>query len=230
MDEYPFSLPAVRAIDGLELDRVTYFVGENGSGKSTVLEAVAVASGLNAEGGTTNFSFATRPSESPLHQCLRLVRAARRPRTSFFLRAETFYNVATEVERLGIGSSYGGGSLHAMSHGEAFLGLMKHRFGPSGLYILDEPEAALSPARQLAFLHRLHELVQAGSQFLIATHAPIVLAYPDAMIYRLDEHGIERTSYDETDQVTLTRDFLNHRPRFLDELLVEEKIPRREPR
>ena len=219
-DVYPCSLPAVRALDGLELSAVTYIIGENGAGKSTILEALAVASGFNAEGGTVNFSFSTRRSESELHRCLRIART-RRPKTGFFLRAESFYNVATEIERLGVGDSYGDRSLHEQSHGESFLSLMKHRFKASGLYILDEPEAALSPSRQLSLLVRMHELVEAGSQFIIATHALIVLAYPGATIYLLDDKGITRVDYDETEHVQLTRDFLNDRDRFLRRLLSQ---------
>jgi predicted ATPase len=216
-DAYPFSLAPVRALDGLELAPVTYLIGENGAGKSTILEAIAVAAGFNAEGGTVNFSFATRRSESDLHRCLRLGRI-HRPKMGFFLRAESFFNVATEVERLGV-RGYGDRSLHEQSHGESFLALIKHRFGPQGLYILDEPEAALSPSRQLSLLVRMHELVTAGSQFIIATHAPIVMAYPNATIYHLDETGIHRVTYEETEHVQLTRDFLNDRDRFLKRLL-----------
>ena len=218
-DEYPFTLPAVQALDGLVLAPVTYFVGENGAGKSTILEALAVASGFNAEGGSVNFNFATRRTESPLHGCLRLVRT-HRPKTGFFLRAESFYNVATEVERLGVGDGYGDRPLHEQSHGESFLALMKHRFRPNGLYILDEPEAALSPSRQLSLLVRIHALVEAGAQFIIATHAPIVLAYPGATIYHLDDTGIARVEYDETEHVQLTRDFLNGREQFLKRLFA----------
>ncbi|HVK72916.1 MAG TPA: AAA family ATPase [Kofleriaceae bacterium] len=229
-DTYPFTLPAVQALDGLELAPVTYFIGENGSGKSTILEALAVASGFNAEGGTTNFNFATRRSESPLHGCLRLARTPRRPRTGFFLRAESFYNVATEIERLDreggggrpIVDSYGKRSLHEQSHGESFLALVNNRFGPNGLYILDEPEAALSPSRQLSLLIRFHELVRQGSQLVIATHAPIVLAYPGATIYRLDGDGIAKVDYDDTEHVSLTRDFLDDRERYLRRLLATE--------
>lgn len=218
-DAYPFSLPAVQALDRLALSAVTYFVGENGSGKSTILEALAVACGFNAEGGTINFSFATRRSESGLHSCLRAARA-RHPATGFFLRAESFYNVATEIERLGVEYAYGGRSLHEQSRGESLTALMKHRFGPNGLYILDEPEAALSPSRQLSLLLRMHELVEEGSQFIIATHAPIVLAYPYATIYALDDRGITRVEYDEVGQVNLTRDFMNNRDQFVSRLLT----------
>jgi predicted ATPase len=219
-DEYPFAIPAVQALDGLRLSAVTYLIGENGSGKSTIMEALAVASRFNAEGGSINFNFETRRSESELHRHLRIARVGR-PRTGFFLRAESFYNVASEVERLGAGvaDAYGERSLHEQSHGESFLALVKNRFGPNGLYILDEPEAALSPSRQLALLVRIHALVEEGSQFIIATHAPIVLAYPDATIYQLDASGIAPVRFDDTEHVRLTRDFLNDRERFLDRLL-----------
>jgi predicted ATPase len=222
-DAYPFSLPAVQALDGLTLSAVTYFIGENGSGKSTILEALAVAMGFNAEGGSVNFNFSTRRSESDLHRCIRVART-HRPKTGFFLRAESFFNVATEIEQLGpeIAAAYGERSLHEQSHGESFLSLMKHRFRPNGLYILDEPEAALSPSRQLSLLVRIHALVKAGSQFIIATHAPIVLAYPGATIYLLDGSGISRVRYDETEHVSLTKDFLNDRQRFLKRLLAED--------
>jgi predicted ATPase len=217
-DAYPFALPTVQALDGLALSSVTYFVGENGSGKSTILEALAVASGFNPEGGTVNFNFATRRSESELHRYLRIVRT-RRPKTGFFLRAESFFNVATEVERLGVQHAYGYRSLHEQSHGESFLALMKNRFGDEGLYILDEPEAALSPSRQLALLVRMHDLVQAGSQFIVATHAPIVLAYPNATIYHVGDAGIARVEYDELEHVRLTRDFMTNRQQYLQRLL-----------
>jgi predicted ATPase len=224
---YPFSLPAVRALDGLTLSAVTYLVGENGAGKSTILEAIAVACGFNPEGGTINFNFKTRRSESPLHECIRFARGPSRPRTGFFLRAESFFNLATEIERLDaepaaappVIDSYGRKSLHEQSHGESFVALLKHRFGPKSLYLLDEPEAALSPSRQLALLARMHELVEEGSQFLIATHAPIVLAYPGATIYQFDDQGISSVEYEQTDHVQLTRDFLNNRERFLQRLL-----------
>lgn len=221
-DVYPFSLAPVRALDGLRLSQVTYFIGENGSGKSTILEAIAVAMGLNAEGGTQNMAFKTRASESPLHEVLRLARSPRRPRTCFFLRAESFFNVATEIEALGVGGSYGGRSLHEQSHGESFLALVNHRFGPDGLYILDEPEAALSPTRQLSLLARMRDLVDERSQFIIATHAPIVMAYPGAAIYHASAHGLAAVDYEETEHVRLTRDFLENREAFLRRLFAGE--------
>jgi predicted ATPase len=150
---YPFSIPAVRGLDTLELDpKVTFLIGENGAGKSTLIEAIAVAAGFNAEGGTRNFRFATRSSESDLHRHLRLVRTARRL-DGFFLRAESLFNVATQIDNLNIGDAYGGTSLHEQSHGESFLALANHRFGGNGLYLLDEPEAALSPQRSSLCSH-----------------------------------------------------------------------------
>ncbi|WP_394829301.1 AAA family ATPase [Pendulispora albinea] len=214
---YPFSIPALAGLTSLELHpQVTYVVGENGSGKSTLLEGIAAAAGFNPEGGSPNFQFSTRSSESPLHHALRLVRSSRRPRTGFFLRAESFFNLATNIEELDrvqasappIINSYGRRSLHEQSHGESFIALATRRFGAQGLYILDEPEAALSPLRQLGMLSRMQELVERGSQFIIATHAPLLLAYPSAWIYELSEEGIRRTSYDETGTVRVTRDFL----------------------
>ena len=216
-DQYPFSLEAVRALSRLVLHpKVTFFIGENGSGKSTLLEAIAVNWGFNAEGGTRNFRFGTRQSHSSLHEYLRLVKGVRRPKDGFFLRAESFFNVATEIEALDrepapgppIIDSYGGLSLHEQSHGESFLALMTHRFGGRGLYILDEPEAALSPQRQLAVLARIHDLVMDDSQFIIATHSPILMAYPEATIYACGPDGVTQTIYEETEHYRVTRDFL----------------------
>lgn len=220
---FPFTLPAIRSLERLILHpNVTFLVGENGSGKSTLLEAIAVGMGFNPEGGSRNFNFATRASHSSLHEHLRLVRGIDRPRDGFFLRAESFYNVSSEVERLGVLRSYGGTSLHEQSHGEAFLSLFMHRFGRDGFYVLDEPEAALSPQRQLALLSRLHDLVGQSCQFVIATHSPILMAYPNATIYAFGEHGISQVAYEDTEHYRVTRDFLANPARMLRVLMGEE--------
>lgn len=227
-EQYPFCLPAVRSLDRLELHpKVTFLVGENGSGKSTLLEAMAVSLGFNAEGGTRNFRFGTRSSHSVLHEFMRVAKGLRRPRDGFFLRAESFYNVATEIESLDAApasgppviDSYGGRSLHEQSHGESFLALMMNRFGGQGLYILDEPEAALSPQRQLAVISRIHDLVSDDSQFIIATHSPILMAYPDAWIYACSSSGLCRIDYYDTEHYQVTRDFLSNPERMLRVLL-----------
>jgi predicted ATPase len=219
-DAYPFSLPAVRHLDALALHpRMTILIGENGTGKSTLLEAIAVAWGFNAEGGTKNFRFGTRPSHSALSDYLRLAKGVRRPRDGFFLRAESFFNVATEIERLDVVHSYGGRSLHEQSHGESFLALMMNRFGGGGFYLLDEPEAALSPQRQLAVLARMHQLIEDGSQFVVATHSPILMAYPEATLYSFSARGIERVDYYETEHYQVMHDFLANPKRMLDVLL-----------
>lgn len=227
-DEYPFSLPVVRPMEQINFHpKVTYFIGENGSGKSTLLEAIAVSLGFNPEGGTRNFNFGTRQSHSALHRYLRVTKGVRRPRDGFFLRAESFFNVATEIEKLDAAAdafevpsrpirfSYGGDSLHEQSHGESFLALLNHRFGGKGLYIMDEPEAALSPQRQLAVLSRIHDLVKDDSQFIIATHSPILMAYPDACIYHCGPEGVHTMAYEETEHFRITRDFLSNRQRML---------------
>jgi len=227
---YPFSIPSIHSLDELELDaKVTFLIGENGSGKSTLIEAIAVLAGFNAEGGSKNFRFGTRRSESCLHEHMRPVRGTVRPRDGFFLRAESYFNVATEIERLdsepGFGGrvieGFGGVSLHEQSHGESFLALATHRFRGHGLYILDEPEAALSPQRQLTLLSIIHDHVETrASQFVIATHSPILMAYPSALIYRLGPSGIERVAYEDTEHYRITRDFLNSPERFFKTLFT----------
>jgi len=231
-DVYPFSLSAVKYLDVLPLHpAVTFLVGENGSGKSTLLEAIAVSCGFNAEGGTKNFRFGTRMSHSLLHEYIRIAKGIRRPKDGFFLRAESFFNVATEIERLdseGLGArvidSYGGTSLHEQSHGESFMALMMNRFGGSGIYLLDEPEAALSPQRQLAALTRIHDLVKADSQFIIATHSPILMAYPNAFIYACSNEGIDRIDYYDTEHYQVMKDFLANPKRMLDVLLAPDDV------
>jgi len=222
-DAYPFSLPVVRNLHTLELHpKVTFVIGENGSGKSTLLEAIATAWGFNAEGGSKNFRFQTRGSHSALHEYLLLVKSFRRVKDGFFLRAESFFNVATEIDNLGVVESYGGVSLHEQSHGESFFALMMNRFGGDGLYILDEPEAALSPSRQLAMISRLHQLVQSKSQFIIATHSPILMAYPDAWIYQIGAEGLTRIAYEDSEHYSVTKAFLANPQRYLDQLLSED--------
>lgn len=227
-DEFPFKLPIMRHLHDIELHpKATFFVGENGSGKSTLLEAIAIAQGFNPEGGSKNFNFHTRSSHSELHKYIRIAKGIKRPRDGFFLRAESFYNVATEIEELDqedgssprLIGSYGGKSLHEQSHGESFLSLLMNRFGEQGLYLLDEPEAALSPQNQLCALSRIHDLIQGNSQFIIATHSPILLAYPDAWIYECSEHGLTRVNYFETAHYQLTHVFLANPQRMLDILL-----------
>ncbi|KND62466.1 ABC transporter, ATP-binding protein [Candidatus Burkholderia verschuerenii] len=230
-DVYPFSLPAVRSLDVLEPHpKVTFLIGENGSGKSTLLEAIAVSMGFNAEGGSKNFRFGTRESHSQLHQYLRIAKGYKKPRDGYFLRAESFFNVATEIENLdreGAGppviNAYGGISLHEQSHGESFLKLLMERFRGQGLYLLDEPEAALSPQRQLAALARIHQLVQKDSQFIIATHSPILMAYPDAWIFECTEQGIARVAYEDTEHFKVTRAFLANPERMLRTLFEERQ-------
>ncbi len=230
-DEYPFSIPAVRHLEQIEFHpRVTFLVGENGSGKSTLLEAIAVVLGLNPEGGSKNFNFGTRDSHSVLNKYLRLGRTPRRPRDMFFLRAESLFNVATEIEKLDddplagppIVDSFGGVSLHDQSHGESFLAVLSQRFYGKGLYLLDEPEAALSPARQLSALKLVYDLVQDDSQFIICTHSPILMGYPDCWIYSLNDDGIRRTEYKDTEHYAITSEFLARPERMLRILFDDE--------
>ncbi|NIS07509.1 MAG: AAA family ATPase [Candidatus Dadabacteria bacterium] len=220
--EYPFSLNAVRNLNSIKLHpAVTFLIGENGSGKSTLLEAIAVAWGFNPEGGTINFNFSTRASHSSLYEYLTLSRGVRKPVDGFFLRAESFFNVATAIDNLGVVRGYGGVSLHEQSHGESFLSLVMNRFSGNSLYILDEPEAALSPQRQMALISRIHDLVNDNSQFIIATHSPIIMSYPNSTIYELTEKGAKKTKYTDTDHYLITKDYLNNYENML-EILMEE--------
>ncbi|KGE20730.1 AAA family ATPase [Paenibacillus wynnii] len=227
---YPFHLPAVRTLERLVFEKqVTFLVGENGTGKSTLLESIAAAWGFNPEGGTLNFSFNTRPSHSILHEFIRIARGTQRPKDGFFLRAASYYNVASYIDQLDeepggppIRNSYGGKSLHEQSHGESFFAAFIHRFRGRGLYILDEPEAALSPLRQMSLLVRLHELVQQNSQFIIATHSPILMSYPNADILLLEGEGIRQVALEETEHYTVTKAFMNDREGMLNELLSPE--------
>jgi predicted ATPase len=213
---YPYNLKAVKSFNNIKLHpKITFIIGENGSGKSTLLEAIAIAFGFNPEGGTKNFNFSTESTHSELYKQLRIVKGVIKPKDGFFLRAESFYNVSSNIDELDTGSggsriidSYGGISLHKQSHGESFMALMMNKFRSNGLYILDEPEAALSPKRQMAMISRLHDLTGMGAQFIISTHSPIIMAYPDSVIYSVD-HDFEVLKYEDTDHYQITKRFLN---------------------
>jgi len=234
-DEFPWSIPAVRTIDdrikGLELHpKVTYLIGENGAGKSTLIEGIAACAGFGEHGGSKFLRTTDAPDWSPLSAAMTLIRGVRRERDGFFLRAESFYNVGSRIEELAkeersersILDSYGGTLPHSQSHGEWFLSVVTNRLTGGGLYILDEPEAGLSPTRQFAFLSWLRPQVeQKGSQLIIATHSPILLAYPDATIYELSERGIAKVAYEDTDHFQITRQFLNNREPLLRELFSD---------
>ncbi len=219
-DAYPFNIPAVRELRTLKLHPdVTFFSGENGSGKSTLLEAIALAMGFSQEGGTRNMRGHTADTVSRLQDFILPVRGVRQPRDFFFLRAESFYNLATRSDEIGYLGGYGGKSLHARSHGEAFLAVLNHKLRGKGLYILDEPEAALSATSLMSALASIHRLVLDGSQFIIATHSPILLAYPRSKIVLFDDNGLSEVRYEETDSFAITRRFVNDHKRAIEELL-----------
>ena len=231
-EDYAFRIPAIAKLSRLEFTRpVTFFVGENGSGKSTLLEAIAVAWGFNPEGGSRNFRFASRNTHSGLWQALRLIRSPEIPQDGYFLRGESLYNMASYVDEMeedpdtpGYLQYVGGKSLHGQSHGESLLALVRHRFWGGGLYLLDEPEAALSPMRQISFLALLHDLAARGSQLLVATHSPILMAYPQGEILRFNgAGGIERVDYRDTEHYQITKSFLNGPERMMDVLFAPEE-------
>lgn len=226
---YPFDIPTLQHCKKMTFHpKVTYLIGENGLGKSTLLEAIAVNLGFNAEGGSKNFNFDTQATHSKLHNYLRISKGVHKMRDGFFLRSESFYNLASEIDMRDadpaggarIIDNYGGKSLHQQSHGESFWSLFMHRFGGHGLYILDEPESALSVTRQMAMLAQIHKLVNKRSQFLIATHSPIILAYPDAAIYQMTPEGVSKVKYKETDAYQLYKGFLDN-PEQMTSILLE---------
>ncbi|MGG3560308.1 AAA family ATPase [Neobacillus rhizosphaerae] len=226
-NKYPFKLTAIKNLDELVFHpNVTFLIGENGMGKSTLLEAIAVALGFNPEGGSFNFNFSTYDSHSSLADHLKVIKGVEKPQDGFFLRAESFYNVASNIEELDKGGggrkvidSFGGVSLHEQSHGEAFFATFLHRFRGNGIYILDEPEAALSPLRQMSMLTRIHDLVNEHSQFIIATHSPIIMAYPHAKIFEFTDEGLIESKLEETNHYRIMKQFFDDKNRMLHHLL-----------
>lgn len=227
---YLRDLPVVKNLkkmDGIRLSRnVTFLVGENGVGKSTLIEGIAVAMGFNPEGGTVNFNFATQESHSDLHNYLAVSRGYKKRRDGFFLRAESFYNVATNIDEMDaepdgpkVIASYGGVSLHKQSHGESFMALVENRFAGNGLYILDEPEAALSPMRLMRLMCYMQELVQKDSQFIISTHSPILMTFPGAEVLEITEEGIYSVNYKDTEHFMITKRFMDAPEKILESLL-----------
>ena len=227
IDEYSY-LRDIEALCGVEridfAGPVTFFVGENGSGKSTLLEAIAVAHGFNPEGGTKNYAFSTYDSHSELHSAMRVIKGWRRERFGYFLRAESFYNVATKEEDY-VDAAHPSKEYHKKSHGESFMALAEDNLRENSLYIMDEPEAALSPQRQLALLAQIHEYAQAGAQFLIATHSPILLGLPGAQIFCFDEGRIHPCAYEDTESYRITEMFINNRRAVLNRLLAGDEEP-----
>jgi len=230
-DAYPFSVPAIRQLEELKLkSRVCFFAGENGTGKSTLLEAIAVHYGFGREGGTRNFSNDSTESNHSVDPLVRALRLSFDKRTGagFFLRAESWFNTVSYMDNLDlepaksppISAFYGGQSLHTRSHGETFCTVIDLKFRRNGLFLLDEPEAALSPQRQLAFLVLIHDVLREykDAQFIISTHSPILLGYPDAQIVSFDDAPLREITYEEAGSMQVVKQFVNHREEFLEEL------------
>ena len=233
-NNYLSRLPVVRRLcetGGLQFHKdVTFIVGENGIGKSTLIEGLAVAMGFNPEGGTVNFNFSTNDSHSDLYNYLTVSRGYKKHRDGFFLRAESFYNVASNIDELDatpsfgpkLISNYGGVSLHKQSHGESFMALVENRFGGNGLYILDEPEAALSPTRLMRLMVCMQELVKKNSQFIISTHSPILMTFPNAEVLEITEEGINSVNYKDTEHFIVTKRFMDAPEKIIESLLGDE--------
>ena len=220
---YLLDIPVIYNIKYLEFNnRVTFFVGENGTGKSTLLEAIAVNLGFNPEGGTKNYSFSTYDSHSNLCDAIRLIKGCKSARNGYFLRAESFYNVATAEDEYSKGIGGKPMHYHERSHGESFLALVRETFQGNGIYLLDEPEAALSPQRQLTLMIEIRRCVEAGAQFIIVTHSPILLGFPEAEIMSFDGEHIEPCKYEETDSYKITKMFVNNRNQILEQLFKED--------
>ena len=218
-DSYLRKIEALKDIESLEFSNpVTFFVGENGTGKSTLLEAIAVSHGFNPEGGTKNYSFSTHDTHSELCDAIRIVKGFRKEKYGYFLRAESFYNVATMEEEYA-DALHPSAKYHERSHGESFLALAQNSLRPNGLYIFDEPEAALSPQRQLTLLMEINKYAKEGAQFIIVTHSPILLGIPDAEIYNFDDGKIHKCTYEETESYKITEMFINNREILLKNLL-----------
>lgn len=222
---YLRKIGALNTLKSLEFkNSITFFVGENGTGKSTLLEAIAIACGFNPEGGTRNYSFSTYDSHSELYDALTVSRGYRKPKWGYFLRAESFYNVATKEEEYARSGPcpIPLEKLHEKSHGESFLAIAQKHMKSNGLYFLDEPEAALSPQRQLTLLMEIYECAKTGAQFFIVTHSPILLGIPDAEIFNFDDDQIRSCQYEETNSYQVMEMFINNRQQLLDKLLSQE--------
>ena len=218
---YLRKIEAIKELEELVFEKpITFFVGENGSGKSTLLEALAVAYGFNPEGGTKNYSFSTYDSHSQLYEAIRVSKGFRKAKWGYFLRAESFYNVATKEEEYA-DIDHPSEKYHEKSHGESFLALAQNQLRPNGLYLFDEPEAALSPQRQLTLLMEIYSCAKQGSQFIIVTHSPILLGVPDAQIISFDDGVVHNCEYEDTDSYKITEMFVNNSELLLGRLLSE---------
>lgn len=219
---YPYNIPCVNDMEKIEFHpKVTFFIGENGAGKSTILEALALALGFSEEGGTRNVKLNSASSTSGLYESLRTIKSYKKPKDYYFLRAESFYNVGTYMNELNYLVGYGG-NIHERSHGEAFIKVLTSKLKGKGLYLLDEPESALSPRMQMMALSAIHQLCEDDSQFVIATHSPILLAYPDCSIYHFGDTGIQTLTYEDTDHYRISKDFLINYKKRVAELLDKE--------